>query len=265
MEVAISAQPFLSIIIPAHNEEQRLPPSLNKIAAFLEQRPYAAEVIVVENGSVDRTAEVARRFAASHSNVSVIQEARRGKGIAVRHGMLAARGEYCFMCDADLSMPIDEVSKFLPPALGKYDVAIASREAPGARRYNEPAYRHIGGRLINFIIKALAVRGFEDTQCGFKCFHAGVVRDLFSVQQLDGLSFDAEVLFIAQQRGYTIVEVPIDWTFSDESRVRLVRDTLRVIGDLVEVRRNWRRGVYDRIDANRERTADNTQTASTEP
>ena len=187
-----------------------------------------------------------RDFAATHPTVTLIQEAQRGKGLAVRRGMLAAGGEYRFMCDADLSMPIEEVSKFLPPALDSYDVAIASREAPGAQRYNEPAYRHVGGRIINFLIKLLAVRGFEDTQCGFKCFHAKVTRDLFSVQQLDGLSFDAEVLFIAQQRGYKIVEVPIDWYFSSESRVRLVQDTLRVIGDLLLVRRNWRHGLYER-------------------
>ncbi len=206
-----------------------------------------------------------RQFAASHPDVSLIQEARRGKGIAVRRGMLAARGEYRFMCDADLSMPIEELAKFLPPVLDAYDIAIASREAAGAVRYNEPAYRHIGGRLINFIIKLLAVRGFEDTQCGFKCFRAEVTRDLFSVQRLDGLSFDAEVLFVAQRRGYKIVEVPINWYFSAESRVRLVRDTLRVIVDLLQVRRNWRRGVYERVDTGRERPAEGTQAAPTKP
>jgi len=260
----ISTQPLLSIIIPAHNEEHRLPASLNKIAAFLEKQPYPAEVIVVENGSVDRTAEVVGDFATTHPNVSLIRERRRGKGIAVRHGMLAARGEYRFMCDADLSMPIEEVAKFLPPALPAYDVAIASRETPGARRYNEPAYRHIGGRIISFLIKVLAVRGFEDTQCGFKCFRAEAALDLFGVQRLDGLSFDAEVLFIAQRRSYTILEVPINWYFAAESRVRLVQDTLRVISDLLLVRRNWRQGAYDRVNS-QERTTDNKQVASTEP
>ncbi len=254
---------MLSIIIPAHNEEHRLPPSLNKIIAFLERQPYAAEIIVVENGSVDRTAQVVRDFAATHSNVVLIQEARRGKGVAVRRGMLAARGEYRFICDADLSMPIEELAKFLPPALDGYDVAIASREAPGARRYNEPVYRHLMGRIFTTIVKLLAVRGFEDTQCGFKCFRAAAARDLFSVQRLNGMSFDVEALFIAQRRGYTIVEVPISWYFSAESRVRLIDDSLRMVGELLQVRRNWRRGVYDRISENRERPADNAQTAST--
>jgi dolichyl-phosphate beta-glucosyltransferase len=221
---------------------------LEKIETFLAKQSYQAEVIVVENGSVDQTAQVVREFAqrAKYSHIALLQETSRGKGIAVRRGMLAAHGEYCFMCDADLSMPIEEVNKFLPPVLDGYDVAIASREAPGARRYHEPLYRHIGGRVINFLIRVLAVRGFQDTQCGFKSFSAAAALDLFSVQQLDGMSFDAEVLYIAQQRGYRIVEVPINWYFSSESRVRLVQDTLRVISDLFQVRRNYQRGVYDR-------------------
>ncbi|HET7087362.1 MAG TPA: dolichyl-phosphate beta-glucosyltransferase [Anaerolineae bacterium] len=262
--VTISTQPFLSIVIPAHNEEHRLPPSLEKIAAFLARQSYTSEVIVVENGSVDRTADVAQDFAATHPGVTLIQEEQRGKGIAVRHGMLAARGEYRFICDADLSMPIEEVNKFLPPALDGYDVAIGSREAPGARRYNEPLYRHLMGRLFTAIVKLLAVRGFEDTQCGFKCFRADVARDLFSVQRLNGMSFDVEALFIAQRRGYKIVEVPINWYFSAESRVRLIDDSLRMVGELLEVRRNWRRGAYERVDANSSRKTDGPQAAPTE-
>ena len=221
---------------------------MEKIETFLAEQSYQAEVIVVENGSVDQTAAVVREFAqrAEYSNIALIQETQRGKGIAVRRGMLAAHGEYRFMCDADLSMPIEEVNKFLPPVLDGYDVAIASREAPGAHRYNEPLYRHLGGRVINFLIRILAVRDFQDTQCGFKSFSAAAALDLFSVQQLDGMSFDVEVLYIAQQRGYRIVEVPINWYFSSESRVRLVQDTLRVISDLFQVRRNYQRGKYDR-------------------
>lgn len=205
-----------------------------------------------------------RDFARSHPDCTLIQEKQRGKGVAVRRGMLAARGEYRFICDADLSMPIEEVSKFLPPALNGYDVAIASREAPGARRYNEPLYRHLMGRIFTYIVKVLAVRGFEDTQCGFKMFRDEIAHDLFSVQQLNGMSFDVEALFIAQQRGYKIVEVPINWYFSAESRVRLIDDSLRMVGELIQVRRNWQRGLYDRVDASRETPADNAQPRSTE-
>ena len=218
----------------------------------------------MENGSLDRTADIVQKFAATHPAVSLIREPRRGKGIAVRRGMLAARGDFRFICDADLSMPIGEVNKFLPPALVDCDVAIGSREAPGARRYHEPAYRHLMGRAFTWIVKLLAVRGFEDTQCCFKCFRADVARDLFSVQRLNGMSFDVEALFIAQRRGYKIVEVPINWYFSAESRVRLIDDSLRMVGELLEVRRNWRRGVYERVDANSSRKNDGPQAAPTE-
>jgi glycosyltransferase involved in cell wall biosynthesis len=133
---------LLSIIIPAHNEEHRLPGSLGKVLTFLEAQPYQAEVLVVENGSHDRTAQIAQEFANAHPNVSLLLVPRRGKGLAVRQGMLQAAGEYRFICDADLSMPIEEVNTFLPPRLQNFDIAIASREAPGAVRYGEPLYRH---------------------------------------------------------------------------------------------------------------------------
>lgn len=237
---------FLSIIVPAHNEENRLPAALEKIEAFLADQPYHGEVIVVENGSQDRTAEVARRLAASWPNLRLIQVAERGKGLAVRRGMLAARGEFRFICDADLSMPIEEVARFLPPQLDSYDVAIGSREVAGAVRYHEPLYRHLMGRIFSNLVKLLAVPDFEDTQCGFKCFRAAAAEDLFSVQTLGGMSFDVEVLFVAQRRGYRIVEVPIDWYYRSESRVRLVDDSLHMLADILTVRRNWRRGRYDR-------------------
>lgn len=236
---------FLSIIIPAHNEEFRLPGSLEKIDNFLRQQEYGYEVIVVENGSHDRTADVVRAWAADHPYVRLMEEDVRGKGIAVRIGMLAAHGAYRFICDADLSMPIEEVSKFLPPALDGYDVAIASREARGAVRYDEPYYRHFIGRGFNLLVKWFAVKGFEDTQAGFKCFTAEAAERIFAVQVFDGMSFDVEALFIAQRIGYRIVEVPINWYFSDESRVRLFSDSLSMLRDILEIRRNWRNGVYD--------------------
>jgi dolichyl-phosphate beta-glucosyltransferase len=238
--------PFFSLIIPAHNEEHRLPATLTTVDAFLARQPYTSEILVVENGSQDFTAVVTEAFAAEHPRVRLIRESRRGKGLAVRRGMLEAAGEYRFICDADLSMPIDEVSKFLPPQLGAYEVAIGSREAPGARRYNEPAYRHLMGRVFNTLVKLLAVPGFEDTQCGFKCFRGEAAQDIFSVQCLDSMSFDVEALYIARMRGYRIVEVPIDWYYMSESRVRLVDDSLRMFSDILAIRRNWRTGKYAR-------------------
>jgi glycosyltransferase involved in cell wall biosynthesis len=237
---------FLSIIIPAHNEEHRLPPTLTAVDAYLGKQAYASEIVVVENGSQDLTAVVTEAFAAGHPRVRLIRERGRGKGLAVRRGMLEARGQYRFICDADLSMPIEEVAKFLPPQLEAYDVAIGSREAPGARRFNEPAYRHFQGRAFSNLVKLFALPGFEDTQCGFKMFRAAAAADVFRVQVFDGMSFDVEALFIARRRGYKIVEVPIDWYYRSESRVHPLLDPLRMLRDILTIRRNWAQGKYSR-------------------
>jgi dolichyl-phosphate beta-glucosyltransferase len=205
--------PFLSIIIPAYNEERRLPSTLEQINAFLHGQSYTAEVLIVENGSQDRTYQIARAFADQHHGFRAFHEEGRGKGLAVRRGMKEARGEYRFMCDADLSMPIAEINRFLPPVLRDFDVAIGSREAPGAVRYEEPAYRHLGGRLVNLVIRLFALPGLQDTQCGFKCFQGSVAEDLFALQVVTGWSFDVELLYIAHLRGYRVVEIPIPWVF----------------------------------------------------
>ena len=237
--------PFLSIIIPAHNEESRLPRTLGQVFAFLKKQSYSAEVIIVENGSSDRTLELAREFATRHSNMTVIHEEQRGKGNAVRRGMLEARGEYHFICDADLSMPIDEVQKFLPPVVNDFDLAIASREAPGSTRYNEPSYRHWGGRAINFAIRLMILPGLNDTQCGFKCFRADVTESLFRQQTLMGWSFDIEILYLARRKHLRIKEIPIQWYFDADSKVNAIRDALRMLGDIFRIHINAWRGRYD--------------------
>jgi dolichyl-phosphate beta-glucosyltransferase len=240
---------FLSIIIPAYNEERRLPATLARANEFLQQQPYRSEVLVVENGSQDRTFEIAQEFARQHHGFCVLRETSRGKGLAVKRGMLAACGEYRFMCDADFSMPIREINRFLPPALTGIDIAIASREAPGAVRYQEPPYRHMVGRVFNGLIQLLALPGLHDTQCGFKCFHAPVALDLFNRQTLSGWSFDVELLFIARHLGYRIVELPIPWYFNPDSKVSVVKDSLRMAVDLVNIRLKSLRGVYHRDPA----------------
>ena len=236
--------PFLSIIIPAHNEENRLPSTLEQVFAFLSTQPYAAEVLIVENGSNDRTLEIAQSFAQQKSNLYVLQETRRGKGNAVRRGMLDARGEYRFICDADLSMPIEEITKFIPPALTDFDVAIGSREAPGAVRYNEPSYRHLGGRGINFIIQMLILPGLNDTQCGFKCFRAETAEALFSLQHITGWSFDIEILYLARRKHLCVKEIPIHWHYGSDSKVSAVQDAIHMIGDIFRIHYNARRGLY---------------------
>jgi dolichyl-phosphate beta-glucosyltransferase len=242
------SRPLLSIIIPAHNEEKRLLATLQQVTGFLQSQAYLSEILVVENASQDRTYEIACEFAARHqgySRLHVLQEARIGKGMAVRLGMLSALGDYRFMCDADLSMPIEEVNRFLPPSLEGAEIAIASREAPGAVRYDEPVYRHLVGRIFNTLIRLLALPGLQDTQCGFKCFSAPVAEDVFRHQTLPGWSFDVEVLYIAQKRGYRIVELPIPWYFHENSKISVWRDSLKMALDLLVIRRNDRRGIYD--------------------
>jgi glycosyltransferase involved in cell wall biosynthesis len=219
---------------------------LEQVFHFLAGRDYTAEVLVVENGSTDRTLEIAGEFAGRHENLRVLQEQARGKGLAVRRGMLEARGRYRFICDADLSMPVEELSKFLPPALEGFDVAIGSREAPGSVRYNEPSYRHWGGRAINAIIRLLILPGLQDTQCGFKCFTAEAAIDLFSLQTVPGWSFDIEVLYLARRRKYRMREVPIHWYFDAETKLNAVRDALRMIRDIFAIHLNAWRGIYDR-------------------
>lgn len=236
---------FLSIVIPAHNEENRLPRTLEEIFSFLERQSYTSEVIVVENGSSDKTLSIANDFANEHSSLVVIHEERNGKGNAVRRGMIAARGEYRFICDADLSMPIDDLPKFLPPNIEDFDIAIGSREASGSIRYNEPPYRHIGGRAINLAIRLLILPGLNDTQCGFKCFHAATTEDLFQKQTLTGWSFDIELLHLARRKKLRIHEIPIRWYYDPDSKVSAVRDALRMIGDIFRIHLNQLRGVYD--------------------
>lgn len=236
--------PYLSIIIPAHNEEARLPRALGQVFAFLEKQSYASEVIVVENGSTDRTLVIAQRFAANFPNLRVLHEDLAGKGRAVRRGMLEGRGEYRFFCDSDFSMPVEQINRFLPPA-SQADIVIASREAPGAVRYDEPHYRHLTGRIFNALIRLLALPGLQDTQCGFKCFRAEAAEDLFRRQTIMGWSFDVEILFIARRRGYTICELGIPWYFNSDSRVSVLRDSWRMFLDIVSIRWKARRGVYD--------------------
>ncbi len=243
---ANGTQPYLSIVIPAYNEEARLPESLQAIADFVASKEYPVEVLVVDNNSQDRTGAIIEQAAAKYPYVRGLFEGTQGKGAAVRTGMLAARGAYRFICDADLSMPIEEVDKFLPEQLGPVDIAIASREIEGAVRYNEPWYRHLMGRVFNTIVRLFAVPGLQDTQCGFKLFRAEVAEDVFPLQTMDGWSFDVEVLYAARQRGYKIIEVPINWYYKANTRIDPIRDSIAMFVEVFKIRRNGRRGLYAR-------------------
>jgi dolichyl-phosphate beta-glucosyltransferase len=241
--------PLVSIIIPVYNEEERLPGTLREVTAFLDAQSYQSEIIVVENGSQARSLEIARQFASRVPYLRAFHEEQRGKGLAVRRGMAEALGEYCFMCDADLSMPITEVNCFLPPKMTNIDIAIASREAPGAVRYHEPQYRHITGRLFNTVVRLLALPGIQDSQCGFKCFRAPVAAEIFPSATVTGWTFDVEILYIARRRGYRIVEIPIPWYYSSNSKVSILRDMYKVTRELIQIRLNGMRGLYDKKSA----------------
>jgi dolichyl-phosphate beta-glucosyltransferase len=239
-----SSPPWLSVIVPAYNEERRLPATLEKLQAYFARQSFSHEILVVDNGSTDRTAELVRERARRIPSLRLLAASTRGKGAAVRTGMLRAAGKFRFLCDADLSVPVEEFERFYPPLLEDTDIAIGSREAAGSRRYNEPVHRHFTGRVFSLAVERLVMRGFQDTQCGFKCFRDSVAEDLFSRQRFDGWSFDVEVLYLARRRGYRIREVPVSWYYQSDSRIRLVNDSLVMFADLLRIRWFDLCGVY---------------------
>jgi dolichyl-phosphate beta-glucosyltransferase len=227
----------LSLVIPAYNEAGRLPATLDQIVAYLEQTPWDWTIRVVDDGSTDGTARVAERYGERDPRILVQREPHGGKGAAVTAGLLAATGDYRFICDADLSMPVRELAKFLPPLLAAgTDVAIGTREGAGARRVGEPTRRHLVGRAFNYLVQRLLLPGLNDTQCGFKMFTAAAVERIFHDMTVDGWSFDIEALYLARRRGLRIVEVPIEWHFRAESRLNVLRDGPAMFLDLLRIR-----------------------------
>jgi dolichyl-phosphate beta-glucosyltransferase len=238
--------PLLSLVLPVYNEHDRLPRTLRILCKYLSRRRIAAEIIVVDDGSADDTAALVQRRMLAWPALRLISTPHRGKGHAVRTGLLAAQGAYVCFCDADLSMPITELPKFLPPLRPDIAVAIASREAPGAHRYGEPVHRHLLGRVFNLLVRTLALPGIQDSQCGFKCFHGEVARQLAAAQTLDGWGFDVELLYLARRWGYGVVEIPVEWRYAPSSRVSPLRDSWRMARDVLAVRRNAQAGRYDK-------------------
>lgn len=237
--------PFLSVIVPLHNEERRLPLCMARLMTYFSEQDYEMEIILVENGSQDQTLALAEQYAEANENIRVLRVAERGKGRAVRAGMLAAGGEWRFICDVDLSMPIEEIEKFMATGHEGYDIMIGTRQGVGAQRIGEPHYRHMMGRIATWIIKLTAISRFEDTQCGFKMFRAAVVNDLFSIQRMKGIGFDVELLYVAIRRGYRIAEISITWYFDPDSRMRLISDSLNLLREIWQIRQHARRGDYD--------------------
>jgi glycosyltransferase involved in cell wall biosynthesis len=251
----------LSVIVPAYNEERRLPATLDAILRYLGRQSYASEVIVSDDGSDDRTREIAMAYVtappdpAGNVAVRVLSNPHRGKAATVRSGVLQAGGQYVLFMDADLATPIEEWPKLYALLRDGADVAIGSREGLGAERIGEPWYRHLMGRVFNAVVRAIALSGIQDTQCGFKAFTSEAARRIFSGVRLYGdgarpvsgpavTAFDVEVLFLARKWGYRIGEVPVVWRYGEETKVDPFRDSLRNFPDVLRVRWNDLRGRY---------------------
>ncbi len=238
------SRPSLSVVIPAYNEEARIGPTIDALAAFLPSLGRAWEIRVVDDGSRDATCEEVRNRSGLDPRIVLQREPHRGKGGAVRAGMLGAEADLRFLCDADLSMPPGELPRFLRLAPDPFDIVIGSREGAGARRVDEPNYRHHMGRAFNRFVQRTAVAGIADTQCGFKLFTREAAEAIFSKTTIDGWAFDIEVLVIARLLGLRIHELPIEWHYRDRSQVSPVKDAFRMARDVLRIRAKAMRGGY---------------------
>ncbi len=237
---------FLSIIIPAYNEETRIARSLEKIYLYLERQSYPHELIVVDDGSTDFTLQVVKDILKRIEYGTLLENGvNRGKGYSVRQGVLHSRGEYLLFSDADFSTPIEEVEKLLPHSEQNYDIVIGSRGLNESDiQIHQPWYREHMGKLFNRIIRMLMLTEFSDTQCGFKLFRGEVARELFAQQKIDHFSFDVEVLFLATRHGYKVKEVPIQWFNEPNSRVSAIYDSSKMFKDVLKIRYNAWMGKY---------------------
>jgi dolichyl-phosphate beta-glucosyltransferase len=235
--------PEVSIIIPAFNEALRLPATLDQVERYLAGAGTPAEVIVVDDGSRDRTAEIVRERAARWPQLRLVAADRNaGKGAAVRLGMGAARGRFRVFSDADLSVPIDDLEKLLRPLRSGAGVAIASRGLPDSQvELHQPWYRETMGKIFNRLVRIFVLGGVADTQCGFKAFSAEVAERVFPALQTRGFGFDVEVLYRAKQAGYRIVEVPTRWINSPQSRVHPIRHSAAMFLELLAIPNRVRR------------------------
>lgn len=230
----------LSVVIPAYNEATRLGPSLVRALDYLERRGRPYEVLVVDDGSSDRTAEVAE--ASGSAVVRVLRHpANRGKGAAIRTGVLASRGARVLLSDADFSTPIEEIEK-LEPHLAAAELVLGSRAVSGAQiERRQPFYRELMGKVFNRLIRLLGVHGLRDTQCGFKLVEGTAARRLASEMTVDGFAYDVELVWLARQRGYRVVEVGVVWADSPDSRVSPIRSSLAMFRDVIRIRLRHRR------------------------
>lgn len=240
--------PRYSIVIPAYNETARIEGALSSVSGCIRARGWDAEVLVVDDGSIDDTAALVERWALRHPEVRLIQNGHnRGKGYSVRNGMLRAAGEIVMFTDADLSSPIEEAERLFAAIGEGADVAIGSRWLIGRRIvHKQPLYRRVFGRCFNGLTRTIMRLPFADTQCGFKAFRRDAAHLVFGLQRIERWGFDPEILFIGIKRGLRIAEVPVTWGHDERSRISYLRDGMQMLLELVFVRWNALRGVYRR-------------------
>ncbi len=238
----------LSVVVPSYNEEKNFGRGvLDMLIEYLEKQSYDWEIILTDDGSTDDTVSLLKKFAREKKQVLVVENPHRGKGPTVASGMLSATGDYRVFTDFDQSTPLSEVEKFLPFLADGYEIVIGSREIQGARRQEEPLHRHIMGRVFNFLVQMIAVPGIYDTQCGFKLFSARATEELFprlrvyeNKTRTDAFTgaFDVELLLLARRFGYQIAEVPVMWHHHETDRVSPVKDSIRMLSDIIKIRWN---------------------------
>lgn len=227
-----------SIVVPAYNESGRLRPTLDALLRFIQEENWDAEILVVNDGSKDDTAQVVREYGKLHPQVLLLENpGNRGKGYSVRNGMLHARGDICLFSDADLSSPIEEARKLLAALAQGADVAIGSRWLKSElQTERQPLYRQAFGRIYNLVLRIFLGMRFVDTQCGFKAFTRNAVQRIFPLQRIERWGFDPEILFLAQRAGLRVVEVPVVWAHSEGTRLNPVRDGIRMFGEVLRIR-----------------------------
>ena len=235
-----------SIVIPAYNESSRIRPTLDELLRYSQQRNWDAEILVVDDGSRDDTAQIVRDYGKSHPQILLVENpGNRGKGFSVRNGMLHARGEVCLFTDADLSSPIGEAQKLFDAIAAGADIAIGSRWLRAElQTERQPVYRQLFGRIFNLVLRVFLGLSFADTQCGFKAFRRDAVQRIFPLQKIERWGFDPEILFLARRLGLVVKEVPVLWAHSEGTRLHPFRDGLRMFVEVLRIRWNSIVGSY---------------------
>ena len=228
---------YLSVIIPAYNESIRLSRTLPRVVEYLKKQSYPSEVILIDDGSQDETRQTAENYLQDIQHQVLVNPGNQGKGYSVKRGMLEAKGEYLLFSDADLSTPIEEVERFIQRLKSGYDVIVGSRGLPESNvEVTQNILRQSMGRIFNLLARLFSFNKIKDSQCGFKCFKRDVARDLFQRQIFKGFSFDAEIIYMAQKLGYRILEEPVIWRNSPNSKVHMIGDSCCMMGDIMRIR-----------------------------